>query len=109
MPNHVHAIVVINQPVGTQGGGDRATTRTAPTLGDIVGAFKSITTVRYTQGVKAGLWNPFRERLWHRNYYEHVIRNESELNSAREYIAGNPALWARDRENPKAVGNYRQI
>lgn len=112
MPNHVHGIIVIHQPVGvplvgTQGDGDKATTRVAPTLGDIVGAFKSITTVRYTQGVKAGLWNPFRERLWQRNYYEHVIRNESELNRAREYIVGNPVLWDRDRENPAAFRDHR--
>ena len=105
MPNHVHGIIVIHQPVGvplvgTREGGDRATT-----LGDIVGAFKSQTTLLYTQGVKAGLWKPFRERLWQRNYYEHVIRNESELNRAREYIVGNPALWDKDRENPAAFRN----
>ena len=112
MPNHVHGIVVLNLSVGVplvgtqrEGNGDRATTRVAPTLGDVVGAYKSITTVRYTQGVKADLWDPFRERLWQRNYYEHVIRNESELNRAREYVAGNPALWARDRENPEGFGD----
>ena len=112
MPNHVHGIVALNQPVGvplvgTQGDGiaKRATTRVAPTLGDVVGAYKSITTLRYTQGVKVGLWQAFRGRLWQRNYYEHVIRNESELNKAREYIVGNPALWARDRENPAVFGD----
>ena len=88
MPNHVHGILVVRNRVGvplvgTLRDGDRATTRVAPTLGEIVGAYKSITTVRYTQGVKAGMWNPFRERLWQRNYYEHVVRNESELNRAR--------------------------
>ena len=114
MPNHVHGIIVIHQPVGvplvgTQGDDeDRATTRIAPTLGEIVGAYKSITTVRYAEGVKAGLWNPFRKRLWQRNYYEHVIRNESELNRAREYIVGNPVLWERDRENPAAFYDYRK-
>ena len=114
MPNHVHGIIVIGQLVGvplvgTQGDGDRATTRVAPTLGDIVGAYKSITTVRYTQGVKRGLWSPFRERLWQRNYYEHVIRNESELNRAREYIVNNPMLWKSDRENPDVVDGDHQV
>ena len=113
MPNHVHGIIVVRQRVGvplvgTQGDADRATTRVAPTLGDVVGALKSIATVRYAQGVKAGMWSPFRERLWQRNYYEHVIRNESELNRAREYIAGNPGLWDRDRENPAACRDYRK-
>ena len=113
MPNHVHSILVLHQPVGVpladnRGDGDRATTRVAPTLSDVVGAYKSITTVRYTSGVKAEGWQPYRGRLWQRNYYEHVIRNETELNRAREYLVGNPVLWERDRENPKAFGNYRQ-
>lgn len=35
-----------------------------------------------------------------RNYYEHVIRNESEVNRIREYIASNQLKWQFDRENP---------
>ncbi len=38
--------------------------------------------------------------LWQRNYYEHIIRNESELNRVREYIADNPARWGEDIYNP---------
>jgi len=38
--------------------------------------------------------------LWQRNYYEHVVRNETELHSIREYIRNNPANWAEDNENP---------
>ena len=38
-----------------------------------------------------------------RNYYEHVVRDESELQRVREYIVNNPARWAEDEENPKAV------
>ena len=41
-------------------------------------------------------------RVWQRNYYEHVIRNEDELGKIREYIATNPLRWAWDRENPEA-------
>jgi REP element-mobilizing transposase RayT len=37
--------------------------------------------------------------LWHRNYYEHIIRGESELLAARKYIAENPAKWEADEEN----------
>ncbi len=87
------------------GDGERATTRVAPTLGDVVGAYKSITTVEYTRGVKARGWRPFRGRLWQRNYYEHVIRDEDELGRAREYIVNNPLRWALDRENPAVAGN----
>ena len=113
MPNHVHGIIVIDRPVGvplvgTQNGtgsstpdaGLRATTRVAPTIGDIVGAYKSITTVEYTRGVRSREWRPFRRRLWQRNYYEHVIRDDDELNRAREYITNNPLKWELDSENP---------
>jgi REP element-mobilizing transposase RayT len=38
--------------------------------------------------------------VWQRNYYEHVIRNEHELNDIRKYIQANPLRWEHDRENP---------
>ena len=37
---------------------------------------------------------------WQRNYYEHIVRNEDELNQIRKYIAENPLKWERDEENP---------
>ena len=40
--------------------------------------------------------------IWQRNFYEHIIRNEDELNAIREYIRCNPAQWAWDRQNPYA-------
>ena len=78
----------------------RATTRVAPTLGDVVGAYKSLTTVEYGRGVREMRWPPFEKRLWQRNYYERIIRNESELGLAREYITNNPMKWEFDHENP---------
>jgi hypothetical protein len=42
--------------------------------------------------------------LWQRNYYEHVLRNDRELDRIREYIATNPLKWALDRENPQRTG-----
>jgi len=71
----------------------------APTVGDIVGAFKSRVTVEYIRGVKTSGWPPFRGRLWQRNYYEHIIRNERALNAIRQYIIENPRRWQMDREN----------
>jgi REP element-mobilizing transposase RayT len=38
---------------------------------------------------------------WQRNYYEHVIRNEDELDRVRQYILDNPAKWLEDEENPQ--------
>ena len=124
MPNHIHGIVLMDQLVGaslvgaldgddaraevTTGAGDRAATRAAPTgvaLGDVIGAYKSITTVEYARGVKSDRWRRFNGRLWQRNYYEHIIRDEDELVRAREYIVNNPLQWALDGENPEAAGS----
>ena len=86
--------------------GGRATTRVAPTedgpmtLGEVVGAYKSLTTQQYGKGVETNGWPPFNKRLWQRNYYERVIRDNRELDGAREYIANNPMQWELDAENP---------
>jgi hypothetical protein len=62
-----------------------------------------MTTNEYIRGVKKQNWSAFTGRLWQRNYYEHVIRNENELTLIREYIQMNSAKWAFDKENPKAI------
>jgi REP element-mobilizing transposase RayT len=101
MPNHVHGILVITDPASTVGATTRvAPTRVAPTVGNIIGAFKSRVTVEYIRGVKTSGWPPFRGRLWQRNYYEHIIRNERALDAIRRYILENPLRWHLDRENP---------
>ena len=102
MPNHVHVIVF----VGAHG---RAPEHDAPdygapphrpprSLGSLVAGFKSAVTKRIN-GMRGTPGLP----LWQRNYYEHVIRDEEELNRVREYVAGNPTNWEEDPENP----NYR--
>jgi REP element-mobilizing transposase RayT len=62
-----------------------------------------MTTNEYIRGVKTLGWPPFNGRLWQRNYYEHIIRDENSLNRIRRYIADNPARWTFDRENPNPV------
>ena len=49
---------------------------TVKTIGDMMDAFKSITTVEYIRGIKTWGWQTFAGKLWQRNYYEHIIRNE---------------------------------
>jgi len=120
MPNHMHGIIVIvAADVGAglvpalgvdlvptpDATASRATTRVAPTatrpkLGDIVGVYKSITTDEYIVGVKQCGWPRFDRKLLQRNYYEHIIRNERELDAIRRYIANNPLKWALDLDNP---------
>jgi putative transposase len=69
-------------------------------VGRMVQAFKSVTTGEYVCGVRKFNWRPFRYRLWQRNYYEHIIRDEDELNRIRQYVRENPLQWESDNENP---------
>ncbi len=50
-------------------------------------------------------WPYFNGKLWQRNYYEHIIRNEEEMDRIRQYIVDNPARWAEDENNPVNVTN----
>ncbi len=105
MPNHIHGIIII---VGTSkngqselpGGRPQGVAPTGLSLSDVVHRFKTMTTKQYTDGVKQSGWQPYYGKLWQRSYYEHVIRDEDELNEVRQYISTNPLKWALDRENP---------
>ena len=94
MPNHLHGIIVLTDD--GRGGSRTAPTRRKP-LGRLVGAFKTVSTKQFnlSQGKPGQL-------LWQRNYYEHVIRNDDEMNRVREYIINNPLHWETDTENPSA-------
>ena len=97
MPNHIHGILVIHDCRGTACRAPtekfgRPTPRSLPT---IIRSFKSAVTKRI---------NALRKTpgapLWQRNYYEHVIRNEPDLNEIRQYILDNPVKWGMDENNP---------
>ena len=62
-----------------------------------------MTTNQYIRGIKACRWERFNGKLWQRNYYEHIIRDERELNQIREYIVNNPMQWELDAENPRNI------
>jgi REP element-mobilizing transposase RayT len=106
MPNHFHALFrIVGAPlVGTRDSAiqQRAGTRRgdpAPTVGDIVGAFKSITTDEYIRGVHTYGWVPFKRHVWQRGFYDHIVRNDEELSIIRDYIQTNPLRWEKDPEN----------
>jgi REP element-mobilizing transposase RayT len=116
MPNHLHAIIWIKdsstgeastqrnwvdaspqrliasesspqrQPIGTRSG----------SLGAIIQNFKSISTRKINQAQHSP-----GTPTWQRNYYEHITRNQAELERIRQYIADNPRHWAEDQENPR--------
>ncbi len=46
---------------------------------------------------------------WQRNYYERVIRSDSELDAIRRYIVENPLKWNEDPENPKKKSGIEAI
>jgi REP element-mobilizing transposase RayT len=100
MPNHVHMILAI-QPHKTYGSNNGRDDR-APTLGKIIAYFKYESTKQINQySVGAGIIPPNTvKKIFQRNYYEHIIRNEIDLKKIREYIINNPLLWNRDRNNP---------
>jgi hypothetical protein len=68
---------------------------TADSLGAVVRAFKAATTRR----INARRETPGAP-VWQRNYYEHVIRNDADLDRIRAYILDNPRKWSEDPENP---------
>ncbi len=117
MPNHFHFIVVnngiCNDNTGEHVGADlrvcpgnrgenveNTGEHTGSPLHRIVQWFKTMTTNEYIRGVKKQGWSPFPGKLWQRNYYEHVIRNDESLHRIREYIRNNPLQWETDHENP---------
>ena len=64
-------------------------------LPEIVRAFKTFSARQINVAC-----NTVGRPVWQRNYYEHVIRDEDEMNRIRQYILDNPAEWGTDRENP---------
>jgi REP element-mobilizing transposase RayT len=102
MPNHLHGIVVISRAdvVGATGRSPLPPVRPGPashSLGALIAGFKSATTKRINLLRKTP-----GQPVWQRNYYEHIVRNERDLNAIRIYIENNPMNWALDRENPAA-------
>ncbi len=100
MPNHMHGIILITVDVGAKhlqiaANASPLHGTQSGSLGAIIQNFKSVSTRKINQ-----LREPRGVTIWQRNYFEHIIRNDKELNSIRDYIAANPARWEEDKENP---------
>jgi putative transposase len=78
MPNHMHEIIVLNE-----------------TVGHIVGAYKSLVANACLEVFKSK--NEMMGKLWQRNYYEHIIRNEQSYQTISDYVINNPAKWKDDK------------
>ena len=108
MPNHFHGIIVIDEDC-------RGTLQRAPThdrfgkpvsnsIPTIIRLFKAsvtkrINNMRGTPGMP----------VWQRNYYEHILRDEKDLQKIRDYIAHNPLKWDLDVENPKNISRFQEF
>ena len=117
MPNHVHGIIYIfeerrgtvsvpkddgvntilqNNDMSDENLGGGTPPLRMPTLGQIIAYFKYQSTKEMNKVENTGTVTKF----WQRNYYEHVIRNENDLQNKTDYIESNPLLWDEDDENP---------
>jgi len=113
MPNHCHGIINIVGTVGAdlgvchdnildeqikKGEGEHTD---SPLQGrpiyKMVQWFKTMTTNEYIRNVKQNHWEPFEGKLWQRNYYEQIVRDEISLRRIREYIINNPYQWQKDK------------
>ena len=111
MPNHLHGVLAF---VGHAGGASPAPTTgsttgkpggaspaaeggasPSPTLFDVIGAFKSISTIKVNR-----LLGRRGVPLWQRSYYEHIVRTGEDLRKIQRYILENPLMWWLDPENP---------
>jgi len=108
MPNHMHGIVLLNEPVGAtlavaqnetvERDVDWAGASPAPTtVGDMVGAYKSLVVNDCLEQCKLIRPNEILGKLWQRNYYEHIIQNEKSYQQITDYIINNPSNWKDDK------------
>lgn len=107
MPDHFHALITL------RAGG--------PSLGRVIGTFKSLVVHEASAGEKRGEFEPFEGKTWHRNYYETIVRTEEQRQNISQYIRlnpmrlqlqidgmmafGNPALWQLKKVGVLASGN----
>ena len=102
MPDHVHGIIIIDNdhkfPIVVEAIHElplrkkqqlqqTRKSRRQMLIPKIIGRFKMQTTKSFHEIKHTS------EKLWQRDYFEHIIRNENELNHIREYIINNPLKW----------------
>lgn len=111
MPNHIHFII---ENVGSVGAdlrvcpNDSNISKTEKRVSEILGEhagsplhrvlqwFKTMSTNEYIRGVKNNNWIPYDGKLWQRNYWEHIIRNDQSYQKISDYIINNPSKWNDD-------------
>ena len=108
MPNHVHGILIrtqrIKPPIRDEPSsvishttGILRTQRIDPMrsqkLHEIMRTFKAVVSCRIHKSATP-------EFAWQREYYDHIIRNQQQLDRIRTYIINNPTTWRKDSLRP---------
>ena len=96
MPNHVHGIIFLHHTEANGVGAIHTVIYCVPLLrqrrtmllSKLMGRFKTVSAKQINQKRRTP-GTPF----WQRGYFDHVIRNEDDLNQIRDYIATNPSRW----------------
>ncbi|HEY3475431.1 MAG TPA: transposase [Anaerolineales bacterium] len=105
MPNHVHGIIVIRADASASAR-SRCTIYRAPTeqfQNPVTGSIPTIVRT-YKAAVTRRIGREFNATdIWQRNYYEHIVRNQSDLQNKTDYINANPSLWEQDDHNPRNI------
>lgn len=103
MPNHIHGIIImecrgeLNSPQCEKKGRmqyaptEKKFKSPSQTLGSIIRGFKSSVTKQINE-----MQNVLSLKIWQRNYYEHIVRNDNDLHRIRTYIQDNPLKWELD-------------
>ncbi|MBN1397626.1 MAG: transposase [Bacteroidetes bacterium] len=100
MPNHIHGILIINDY--SRDVQLNVPTRLSPkkwTLSVVIRTFKAAVTTE----CRRRKFNTFH---WQPRFYEHIIRDDKDLNNIRDYIANNIIQWSFDKENPQNIPFY---
>jgi REP element-mobilizing transposase RayT len=93
MPNHIHGIMIINNPVGNR---PACSVYENNNLSIIIGSYKSTVTKQINR-----IDNTVFQ--WQRSFHDHIIRAEDSLKNIREYIVNNPLTWDNDVNNGVTV------
>ena len=104
MPSHIHGVILLGtgwtkcpcSPIHSQPTRrGEVSSPASPTLGQVVAYFKYQSTKRINQ-----YRDMLGTRIWQRNYYDHVLRDDTDLQRIRQYITDNPMQWELDQLHP---------